>query len=60
MMTTIRAVALLLVPLALQAQDPGLPGWVTVDAPAKTVRLTLEVEHPAGDSLVTINGERQG
>lgn len=60
-MTTLRALAaLLFLPAALMAQDVALPSWITVDAPSKTVRLALEVQHPVGDSLVTINGFRQG
>jgi uncharacterized cupredoxin-like copper-binding protein len=42
------------------AQDPALPAWVTVDAPGKTVRLSLEAATLPHDTLVGLNGERQG
>ena len=58
--TTATVMALLLLPAALRAQDPGLPSWITVDAPGRTVRLALDVQHAPGDSNVTINGFRQG
>lgn len=52
--------ALQFVPALGHAQDAALPSWVTVDAPGKTVRLALDAAPLAHDTLVAINGERQG
>jgi hypothetical protein len=53
-------IALQLLPALALAQEATLPAWVSVDAPGKTVRLTLEAAHLPQDTLVGLNGERQG
>jgi uncharacterized cupredoxin-like copper-binding protein len=48
--------------LATLASGPGdsLPPWLTVDAAAQTVTLTLEVSRPAGAGTAVLNGEHDG
>jgi hypothetical protein len=60
MRTTVGLLTLLLLPpAAAQAQDT-LPSWISVDPPARTVRLNLEVQHQPGAAGPTINGEHHG
>ena len=54
-------VVLALLPSALSAQDGPAPApWVAADSAARTVRLSLEVTHPAGAPAAVINGYREG
>lgn len=53
-------IGLQLLPSVVSGQDAALPSWITVDAAAKTVRLTLEAAPLPNDTLVALNGERQG
>lgn len=55
-----RATATATATAATVVNPARVPDWLQVDAASKTARLTLEVTHAAGDSIVTINGERQG
>lgn len=42
------------------AQAPAAPGWITVDSPARTVTIALEVTRPAGAPSALLNGLREG
>jgi uncharacterized cupredoxin-like copper-binding protein len=45
---------------AVLTSTDSLPAWVTVDAAAQTVTLTLEASRPAGAPSARINGEHDG
>lgn len=45
---------------AVVTSGDSLPDWISVDAAARTVTLTLEVSRPAGAPLARINGEHDG
>lgn len=60
MRVLLAVIGLMSLPVAAHAQGTALPPWIAVDASGKTVLLTLEVRHAAGDTLITINGEHRG
>lgn len=52
--------ALSLLASALLTTGDTLPGWITVDAAARTVTLALAVSRPAGAPSAHLNGEHDG
>jgi uncharacterized cupredoxin-like copper-binding protein len=45
---------------AVVTSGDSLPDWISVDAAARTVTLTLEASRPAGAPAARINGEHDG